>query len=58
MQSREGLERFVQDFNAGPAPTGFSSRAIRLSMGVGLAISTLVTWSLIGWVVQHLLRHH
>lgn len=45
------LRRFVEDFNQGPAPQGFSSSAIKKSMFVGWLISTTLTFSLLGWVV-------
>ena len=58
VRDRAGLDRFVAQLNQGPAPEGFSGSAIRRSMAVGLLLSAITTWLLVGWAIVHMATRH
>jgi len=58
IKTAEQLEAAVVALNAGPPSKGFSSSKIRLGVVAGVATSTVITWSLIFWVLVHLQQAH
>lgn len=58
LRTHEDLDRAVAEINAGPQGKGFESSAITRSMLIGAAISNVITWSSVLWILVHLWTQH
>ena len=58
IKTAEQLVEAVETINAGPPSKGFSSIKIQRGVMGGIAVSTVITWSLVFWVLFHLQQAH